>query len=330
VDCRLLITTFEAIIVAVSATTLFAQQPQNKCPPVKYSRPSINAHAYRLRAIEGQAVYGEVSDKGELISASAVCVALFNQKTKGLVASVQTKRGGQFDFTNVASGKYVLIVSVSALHEINIPVAISGKPGTSTFKRWQLLLHLRSKEDRRESFVTPITQPALRQELLAMDRDDQSIRNEIIKNGSDHPDKTLEARMAVIDGAHTGRMKNIVKRYGWPGPDLVGRDGADAAFLLVQHSPDLAFQLAMLPLVHKSYESGKLSAWSYALLLDRVLTREGKRQIYGMAVDHWSGKEAVLYPIEDEVNVDKRRAKIGLPPLREYLEMIKRQYFPGP
>lgn len=145
-----------------------------------------------------------------------------------------------------------------------------------------------------------------------------------------HPDKAIEARMAAMDADSTARMKRIVQRYGWPGPDLVGRDGADAAFLFVQHSPDLAFQRAMLPLVRKSYESGKLSAWSYALLLDRVLTREGKPQVYGMAVNRWSGKGPVLYPIEDEPNVDKRRAKIGLPPLREYLETLKRQYFPGP
>jgi hypothetical protein len=330
VNPRLFITIFETVIVAVSPTTLFAQQPQNKCSQVKYSGRLTSAHAYRLRAIEGQAVYGEVSDKGELVSASAVCVALFNRKDKHLVASVPTEVGGQFKFAGIAPGKYVLVVSVSALHEINIPVEVSAKPGRGTFKRWQLLLHLRSREDSRKSFVTPITQPALREELLAMTRDDQALRNEMIKNGSDHPDKAIEARMAAMDADSTARMKKIVQRYGWPGPELVGRDGADAAFLLVQHSPDLAFQRAMLPLVRKSYENGKLSAWSYALLLDRALTREGKPQVYGMAVNRWSGKEPVLYPIEDEANVDKRRMKIGLPPLREYLETLKRQYFPQP
>jgi hypothetical protein len=320
----------EAVIVAAAASALFAQQPQGKCPQVKYSKRLTNAHTYRLRAVEGQAVYGEVSDKGELVSASAVCVALFNQKAKRLVASVQTEPGGQFKFAGVAPGKYLLIVSVSALHEINIPVEISAGPGTSTFKHWQLLLHLRSREDGRKSFVTPITQPTLRQELLAMVRDDQAIRNEMIRNGSDHADKAIEARMAAMDAESTARMKKIVQRYGWPGPELVAADGAYAAFLLVQHSPELAFQRAMLPLVRMSYESGKLSAWSYALLLDRVLTREGKPQVYGMAVNHWAGKEPVLYPMEDEPNVDRRRAKIGLPPLREYLESLKRQYFPGP
>ena len=340
-------------IVAVSASGAFAQQPQSKCSQVKYSERMTNAYPYLLKGIEGQAVYGEVSERGELQSASAVCVALFDQKDKRLVANVTTESAGQFKFANVAPGKYVLIVSVSALHEIIIPVEVADSPGSvespssiesrssiespgsvgsrtraKAFKHWQLLLHLRSRDDRKKSFVTPITQPGLRAEILKMEREDQAIRNEIIKNSADHPDKVIEARMAVIDAANTARMKEIVKRYGWPGPELVGADGANAAFLLVQHSPDLAFEQAMLPLLRRSYEGGKLSAWNYALLQDRVLMLEGKPQMYGMALEPWTGKEPVLYPIEDEANVDKRRAKIGLPPLREYLESMKRLYFP--
>ena len=315
-------------IVAVSASGAFAQQPQSKCSQVKYSERMTNAYPYLLKGIEGQAVYGEVSERGELQSASAVCVALFNREDKHLVASVPTESGGQFNFTNVAPGKYVLVVSVSALHQIIVPLEVADSTRAKAFKRWQLLLHLRSREDPRKSFVTPITQPDLREELIKMEREDQTIRNEMIKNGADHPDKAIEARMAVIDGANTRRMKEIVKRYGWPGPELVAADGAQAAFLLVQHSPDLAFQQAMLPLVRRSYESGRLSAWNYALLVDRLLVREGRPQVYGMALEPWTGKEPVLYPIEDEANVDKRRARIGLPPLREYLEHMKRLYFP--
>jgi len=36
----------------------------------------------------------------------------------------------------------------------------------------------------------------------------------------------------------------------------------------------------------------------------------------------------VLQPIEDEANVDKRRAEVGLFPLSEYRELLKKMYFP--
>ena len=306
----------------------FAQQPQASCSEIKYSERMTDDYGYLLDRIEGQAVYGSVSEKGEFVSASGLCVTLFNRKDKQLIASVTTDNRGQFQFASVAPGRYMLIAFQSALHEIIVPVQVADNAARKAVKRWRLLLHMRSKEDRRRSFVTRFTDRVLREELIKRVEQDQAIRDEMIKKGADHIDKATEARMAIIDSDNTARMKEIVKRYGWPGPELVGRDGTDAAFLLVQHSPDLALQKKMLTLVRGAYEAGKLSAWNYALLLDRVLVREGKPQVYGMSVNHWNGKEPVLDPIEDEGNVDKRRAKIGLPSLSEYLEMMKRLYFP--
>src|SRR5580765_5883849 len=169
--------------------------------------------------------------------------------------------------------------------------------------------------------------PTLRQELLQRVEQDQAIRNELIKKGIEHPDESVLARMKTIDAANTERMRAIVRQYGWPGPEVVGQDGTEAAFLLVQHA-DLAFQKEMLPLVEESYKSGKLSGQSYALLLDRVLVGEGKPQVYGTQVKEWKDKEPVLQPIEDEANVDKRRAEVGLFPLSEYRELLKKMYFP--
>ncbi len=175
-----------------------------------------------------------------------------------------------------------------------------------------------------------ITHPSLRQELLKMVEKDQAIRNELIKSGVEHPDEAILKRMNVIDAANLTRVKSIVKRYGFPNPKLVGRDGVEAVFLLIQHG-DLAFQKQMLPYVKHSFQSGNLSGQSYALLLDRVLVGEGKRQVYGTQgkpFDQWKGKEPALQPIEDEANVDRRRAEVGLPPLSEYIKLLKQMYFP--
>jgi hypothetical protein len=90
-------------------------------------------------------------------------------------------------------------------------------------------------------------------------------------------------------------MKEIVKRYGWPGPELVGADGAHAAFLLVQHSPDLAFQQAMLPLVRRSYESGKLSL-NYALLQTACLCLKASHSCTGWRLNP-DRKEPGFYPM---------------------------------
>lgn len=172
--------------------------------------------------------------------------------------------------------------------------------------------------------------PALRLELLQRVEQDQAIRNELIKKGIEHPDEAVLARMKEIDAANTERMKAIVRQYGWPGPELVGQDGTEAALTLMQHS-DLAFQKEMLPLLEKSYKSGQLSGPGYALLLDKALVAEGKPQVYGTQakrIEEWKGKEPVLHPIEDEANVDKRRAEVGLSPVSEYRAFLKQMYFP--
>jgi hypothetical protein len=177
----------------------------------------------------------------------------------------------------------------------------------------------------------PVKEPALRHELLERLAQDQAIRNELISKGAKNPDAALLARMQTIDAANTERMSAIVVKYGWPTPGLVGRDAVDAAFLLVQHS-EHAFQKEMLPLVEKAYRSGGLPGQSYALLLDRVRVGEGKPQVYGTQakrIEEWIGQEPVLSPIEDESNVDQRRAEVGLPPLSEYRMMLKKFYFPS-
>jgi hypothetical protein len=171
---------------------------------------------------------------------------------------------------------------------------------------------------------------ALRQELLKRVKQDQAIRNELIKKGVQHPDAGIIARMQTIDSDNTVRMKTIIEQYGWPGPELVGEDGTEAALLLVQHA-DHEFQKEVLPMVRDAYLANKLTGQNYALLLDRVLVAEGKPQVYGTQAkgfDQWKGHEPVLQPIEDEANVDKRRAEVGLPPLSEYKKFLKEMYFP--
>ncbi|MEM1228213.1 MAG: DUF6624 domain-containing protein [Planctomycetota bacterium] len=175
-----------------------------------------------------------------------------------------------------------------------------------------------------------MAEPALRSELLQRAEKDQAIRKELIAEGAGKPNKEILQRMKSVDESNTRRMRQIVKKHGWPSPRLVGRDGVQAAFLLVQHF-EHDFQKEMLPLVKEAYYSGSLAGQSYALLLDRVLVGDGQPQVYGTQakpIEEWKGNEATLQPIKDEANVDKRRSDVGLPPLSEYRKLLKDFYFP--
>ncbi len=105
----------------------------------------------------------------------------------------------------------------------------------------------------------------------------------------------------------------------------MGEDGAGAAFLILQHSPSHEFQKQMLPLLREAARRGEAAPQDMALLTDRILIHEGKPQRYGSQFFIMNGK-LVLEPIEDDANVDRRRAEMGLPPLGEYLKMAEEMY----
>ena len=176
-----------------------------------------------------------------------------------------------------------------------------------------------------DSQSPPVANPALRLELLRRLEQDQAIRNELILKGLDRLTDDDRARWLAIDADNTARMKAIIQQYEWPGPKLVGQDGSEAAFVLVQHA-DYALQKEALPLVRNAYLAGVLKGQDFALLQDRVLVKEGRPQIYGTQFKIM-GKELVPDPIEDEPNVDRRRAEVGLPSLSDYLDFAKQMYF---
>ena len=302
-------------------------QAQNKCFSISYSAPLASARSYRFKSVEGQTVYASPQQRWESGPSGGVCVVVFDPKSKSQITNAITDDKGQFGFDELPPGEYALVASAGELQPISIPVQISPDVPTSG----RLLLHLREAQDPRKSYVTVVAKDGLRKELISMLEEDQKIRREIIENGVEHPSEQLQSRMDTIDRKNTMRMKSIVKQYGWPTSDMVGWDGSDAAFLLVQHA-DHDSHKTFVPLLQKEFKAGNVSGPNYALFVDRVLTEEGKLQIYGsrtLPFDRWQDGEPALYPIEDEANVDKRRAEVGLSPLSEYREMLKQMYHPG-
>ena len=163
----------------------------------------------------------------------------------------------------------------------------------------------------------PCAQPELRQELLAMMKADQDARVRLLRD-----DQQAAEFVRALDRRHTARMHEIVAKFGWPGRSLVGRDGAKAAWLLVQHADhDRAFQKECLGRMHKS-PAGEVEPHDLAYLTDRVLLAEGKPQRYGTQLEAKNGK---LEPrlLEEPDRVDERRQSIGLAPLAEYVKFAE-------
>jgi hypothetical protein len=164
-------------------------------------------------------------------------------------------------------------------------------------------------------------------ELTAMYEKDQAVRAEILYSNLNLEE--VIRKMEAIDREHLPRLKEIIHQFGWPGFQLVGEEGAAKMWLLVQHcDEDVAFQKTCLHLLKDAVANANAPKNHLAYLMDRVLVNEGNPQLYGTQFQIVDGK-AILAPIEDLDDLDKRRAEMGLEPFADYAQTISKSLFPS-
>ena len=164
---------------------------------------------------------------------------------------------------------------------------------------------------------------SLRAELLERMEKEQNLRQELI----DHPDDIrLLMRMLEADAQNTMWLDEVIEQHGWLTFSLVGEDAAQAAFLIVQHSPANQFQKKCLPLLEEAVHQNEAAMISLVYLTDRIRTFERKPQVYGTQGQPNSDGVIVPLPIEDEEHVDDRRKAVGLEPIAEYFKSMNESY----
>jgi hypothetical protein len=186
----------------------------------------------------------------------------------------------------------------------------------------------RLKQELRSRRPTPpgagsVTRPALRNELLMMQRRDQESRQSVMaavdKDTGLIPSE-IGRRLLTIDQANLRRLKQIISWDRFPTVAMVGKDGVDAAWLIAQHaSSDVPFQRSVLRILARRVRAGEIDDQDYALLLDRVLVLSHRPQSYGTQFQDQGGHAVGPFPIADAAHVDERRHERGLIPLADYV-----------
>ena len=155
--------------------------------------------------------------------------------------------------------------------------------------------------------------------------DDQKYRQQLkeIEKKFGWDSKEMQSHWKIItekDSLNLIKVKAILDKYGWLGPDEISDQGNSTLFLVIQHSDQLT-QEKYLPLMREAVKNGKAKGSSLALLEDRVALGQGKRQIYGSQIGrNQETKNYFVLPLDDPENVDKRRAEVGLGLLAEYVK----------
>ncbi len=193
-----------------------------------------------------------------------------------------------------------------------------------TDERWEkLCAEIKHNKEKAELHINK----KLASELEGILNDDQKYRGELDSVQAAFGFDSKEVRnvwnsINLQDSIDLVKVERILKKYGWLGADVVGEDGNAALFLVIQHS-NTAAQKKYLPMLRDAVKQKKADATNLALLEDRVALSEGKKQIYGSQISGDNTGQYWVRPLQDPENVDKRRAKVGLPPMAEYVSHWK-------
>jgi hypothetical protein len=183
------------------------------------------------------------------------------------------------------------------------------------------------------------THPELRAALLDLRERDQAARKAMIDLISkqetqpgggfqiDAEDYHIMQAVHEIDAESTAFLKETIDAHGWPTFDMVGEDGAGAAWLLAQHADaDPDFQARVLALMEPLVDEGQARPLHFAMLTDRVLRARGEPQVYGTQFTADENGVQRPAPTVDWTTIDQRRASVGLAPMAEYAETMRETY----
>ncbi|WP_208177982.1 DUF6624 domain-containing protein [Hymenobacter negativus] len=170
----------------------------------------------------------------------------------------------------------------------------------------------------------PVQYPRLSKTLDSLAYVDQWPMQRMFQQQPDSAGRNLVQVEKENFARHQPIIESMVRQYGYPGIQQVGKKSAYNFWLLVQHADAYpAFQRWVLQLMLPEVKRKNASAADYAYLTDRVALNAGQLSEYGtLVIFEGTGPtiRAVARPLRDPARVNKRRAAVGLEPLETYLE----------
>jgi hypothetical protein len=224
----------------------------------------------------------------------------------------------------------LMLVSGAAMADAQEDAIAAKCPNAQAWKTRMEKTHPDRTNDARErrDAGRTFTAPAYRDELHRRFLADQAARDAWTAKGMT---PEASAPMLKVDADNQAWFKPIFTKQGFPTVDEVGERGVDEAFYLVQHNPeDSAFQKAMLPALTALAKQNHLPKADLAMLTDRILSYQGKPQIYGTQYLKTMDQPGMrLQPTEDPAHLDERRASMDLMPIADWTCVMNVVYAPA-
>ena len=130
---------------------------------------------------------------------------------------------------------------------------------------------------------------------------------------------TKARRLAVENGKE---LDSLINLHGWPRQNFVGQAQTRAAALVLVYS-EVNIQKKYLHEIEKAVEYNEIEGRYLAIIRDKILISEGEKQLYGTQYLYNDSTEMMeIAPIENEIDIDRRRVELGMDSMDVYLERL--------
>jgi len=166
--------------------------------------------------------------------------------------------------------------------------------------------------------------PQIAQTLVQMQKADLTLREQLIQENKlfEGYNETMEA----LHNQNADQMAAIMEQIGYPTPEKVGKEAAEAAWLIVQHAiSNPLFMKNCAQALQKEVQNGKAEAKHWAYLTDRIAVLGDKKQLYGTQFDWDEHGELSPLPIKYKKTVNKRRVSMGFNTLEEQIILMRKR-----
>lgn len=168
---------------------------------------------------------------------------------------------------------------------------------------------------------------------LGLDRD-QEIREKFMEKYQEtgNIDLELNQRMGQIDSINQIYAFRFLDKYGYPIYSKDGKKICEGIFYILQHSDQKHMKKYVDELKEAAFKE-EASLTHYALMKDRILMNDGKKQVYGSQISSYKDENGhvtnnfFVWPIEDPNKVDSLRKAIGFKTtIAEYAKQMNAAY----
>jgi len=160
--------------------------------------------------------------------------------------------------------------------------------------------------------------------IIELKNEALELRNRLIENGQ--LDNGYNKEMAKLHNKNAKILNEIMDIIAYPTIDKVGKEGSEAAWLVIQHSIEKPeFMIKCAQLLKNAVSEKKANPINLAYLTDRIAVFKGEPQTFGTQFDWDENGEMSPQDFDDLDKVNQRRKSIGLNTLEEQIKIIREQ-----